>query len=254
MFAGISHQSRLTLIFIGLFVVTNDAVDKRKPRTESLVRQRVSSERYEDIKRKFLETRDTVRKSLMHAYQGSIRLLEDGTIEWCKQENKHKFDSDELITAYMSAMDIICEDQIDSMLVDMSQRKTQALLTIGLLVTTDTRARQREYQGEDIAWEKVPHGFHNSMRKHFREARAKIRNSLMHSEPGSIRVLRDGSVEWFKQKKKQTIEYDKLCNAYTYGMLADSEIVPGSIRLEGNERATKPSEINILRKSDKAKR
>ena len=76
----------------------------------------------------------------------------------------------------------------------------------------------------------------------------------MHSEPGSIRVLRDGSVEWFKQKKKQTIEYDKLCNAYTYGMLADSEIVPGSIRLEGNERATKPSEINILRKSDKAKR
>ena len=50
----------------------------------------------------------------MHAYQGSIRLLEDGTIEWCKQENKHKFDSDELITAYMSAMDIICEDQIDS--------------------------------------------------------------------------------------------------------------------------------------------
>ena len=190
----------------------------------------------------------------MHADQGSIRLLEDGTIEWCKQENKHKFDSDELITAYMSAMDIICEDQIDSMLVDMSQRKTQALLTIGLLVTTDARARQYEYQGEDIAWEKVPQGFHNSMRKHFQEARAKIRNSLMHSEPGSIRILRDGSVEWFKQKKKQTIAYDTLCDAYTYGMIASSEIVPGSIKIEEGGKATESSGISILRKSVKTKR
>lgn len=60
----------------------------------------------------------------------------------------------------------------------INEQNAPTLILLGLLVVTDTPARQEECKGADVRSEAFPECFHAQMREHFRETRSKVRNSL----------------------------------------------------------------------------
>ena len=84
----------------------------------------------------------------------------------------------------------------------ISKENAPTLLLLGAIVITDSSARNLTYKGDDVKWPGMDKGFIKQMREHFQQTRSTVRNSLMHAEPGSIRLLEDGSIEWYNQKKK----------------------------------------------------
>ena len=115
----------------------------------------------------------------------------------------------------------------------INEQNVQTLILLGLMVIAEEPARQQEYGGADVMWGAFPEGFHANMRDHFRETNRKIRNSLRHAKPGSVQLLDDGTVEWLSpQGKKQSLTPDELQLAYTYVVIASSEVVKGSIKVD----------------------
>ena len=115
----------------------------------------------------------------------------------------------------------------------INEQNVQTLILLGLMVIAEEPARQQEYGGADVMWGAFPEGFHANMRDHFRETDRKIRNSLRHAKSGSVKLCDDGTVEWLSpQGKKLSLTPDELRRAYTYVMLASSEVVKDSIKVD----------------------
>ena len=118
------------------------------------------------------------------------------------------------------------------MLPGINEQKGRTLILLGLMVIAEEPARQQEYNGPDVTYEHFPEGFHSSMRDNFREMKRHVRNSLRHAQPGSVQLLDDGSIEWLSpQGKKYSMTQDDLFDAYSWLVIASSEVVQDSIQV-----------------------
>ena len=119
------------------------------------------------------------------------------------------------------------------MVPGVTEQNVETLILLGLMVIAEEPGRQQEYAGSDVAFGAFPRGFHANMRDHFRETKRKLRNSLRHAKPGSVQLLDDGTVEWLSpQGKRRSMTRDDLRNAYAWVLIASSEVVPDSIKID----------------------
>ena len=115
----------------------------------------------------------------------------------------------------------------------INEQNVLTLILLGLMVIAEEPGRQQDYEGADVVWDDFPEGFHANMRDHFRETSRKIRNSLRHAKPGSVKLLDDGAVEWLSpQGKKYSLTQNELMQAYMNVMIASSEVVKDSIKVD----------------------
>ena len=139
------------------------------------------------------------------------------------------------------------------MIPGLNEKNATTYILLGLLITTDPAARDQEYQGPDLSdGQHFIDGFHQDLRKTFQEVRRKVRNNLMHADPGSIRVLEDGSIEWMKQKKRETLTVEELLKAYTSGLIGASTAENMQVDPETNG-VSYTLKINTLTGSDPGK-
>ena len=115
------------------------------------------------------------------------------------------------------------------MMPGINERNVETLILLGLLIVTDTAARDKDYSGPDVSIPNFEDGFHREMRNHFQKVRQVVRNDLMHANKGSIDIEEDGTITWRKQKKDMSLTKHELLQAYIGGIIGSSEIVRGPI-------------------------